>query len=233
MFDRSAHLYDALYSWKDYAGETRRILDLVEDLHPQARTLLDVACGTGKHLELLQERFQVEGLDLDPRLLEIAAHRLPKATFHEGDMAGFELDKTYDVVVCLFSSIGYMETIDRLQDAARSLARHVAPGGLLLVEPWLMPDAYEVGHVGFLTVDEPDLKIARMNSSKREGDVSVLNFGYLVGTPEGIEHFTEDHRLGLFTDDQYRNALTDAGLELQPDGDLMGRGLYVATKPAA
>ena len=233
MFERSAHLYDALYSWKDYAAETSKINELVQRLHPEARTLLDVACGTGKHLELLQERFEVEGLDLDRRLLEVAAHRVPSVPLHEGNMASFDLGKRFDVVLCLFSSIGYMETPDRLDLAVAQLARHVAPGGLLLVEPWLHPDGYETGHVGFLSVEEPDLKIARMNSSKREGDVSIMDFHYLVGTPEGIMHFTEDHRLGLFSDERYREALTKVGLELLEDADLMGRGLYVARKPDA
>lgn len=233
MFSRSARFYDALYTWKDYGEETRRIIGLVDDIRPSATTLLDVACGTGKHLELLRGRFEVEGVDLDPNLLAIARERNPGVPLHEADMVSFDLGRTFDVVCCLFSSIGYVETLEKLEAAALSLARHAAPGGVVLLEPWLMPDAYEEGHLGFLTVDEPDLKIARMNTSRREGDVSVLAFGYLVGTPHGIAHFTEDHRLGLFTDEQYRSALTKAGLESQDDDDLMGRGLYVATKPGA
>jgi len=231
MFDRSADLYDALYSWKDYGDEVARITRLIEELHPAAKTFLDVACGTGRHLELLRERFEVEGVDLDPALLSIAAERNPGVPLHEGDMISFDLSRTFDVVACLFSSIGYVETAQNLSTACASLSKHVAPGGILLLEPWLTPDGYEEGHVGFLTVDEPELKIARINTSQRDGDVSILNFSYLVGTPAGIEHFTEDHRLGLFTDEQYRDALTAAGLELQKDGDLMGRGLYVAVNP--
>lgn len=233
MFERSAHLYDALYSWKDYAAETAKIVKLVRRAHPDARTLLDVACGTGKHLEQLQESFDVEGVDLDPRLLEVAARRLPHVRLHEADMLSLELGKTFDVVLCLFSSIGYMETSERLGQAAARLARHVEPDGLLLIEPWLTPEDYEEGHIGLLTVDEPTLKIVRMNTSKRDGDVSVLDFDYLVGTPERVDHFKEEHRLGLFSDAQYRDALKGAGLGLLENADLMGRGLYVARKPVA
>ena len=54
MFSRSAHLYDAIYSFKDYAGEAETLRALVEERAPGARSLLDVACGTGKHLAELR-----------------------------------------------------------------------------------------------------------------------------------------------------------------------------------
>jgi hypothetical protein len=74
------------------------------------------------------------------------------------------------------------------------------------------------------------LKIARINLCQREGNVSIFDFEYLVGTPDGIERFTEHHELGLFTVEQYLEAFRAAGLEADhdPEGP-MGRGLYIAT----
>ncbi|MGE0597885.1 MAG: trans-aconitate 2-methyltransferase [Dehalococcoidia bacterium] len=99
MFLKSADLYDFVYSQKDYAGEVRVVEQFVlgSKLCP-GRRLLDVACGTGRHLELLSRRFTVEGLDLNPELLAVAALRLPKVRFHEADMRVFDLGKTFDVV---------------------------------------------------------------------------------------------------------------------------------------
>ena len=54
MFTDSAHIYDAVYSFKDYGAESARIHTLIEERSPGASTLLDVACGTGKHLEQLR-----------------------------------------------------------------------------------------------------------------------------------------------------------------------------------
>ena len=52
-----------------------------------------------------------------------------------------------------------------------------------------------------------------------------------MGTPEGVEYFTEFHEMGLFTNDQYRAAFRDAGLTVRHDPDgLMGRGLYIGLK---
>jgi SAM-dependent methyltransferase len=145
-------------------------------------------------------------------------------------MADFDLGKRFDAVVCMFSSIGYVKTEDRLRSAAAALARHLEPGGVLVVEPWLAPDAWRDRHVGSVFVDEPELKIARMNVAEREGNVSIVEFQYLVGTADGIERFSERHELGLFTVEQYLDAFRSAGLEVEhdPEGP-MGRGLYVGT----
>ena len=232
MFTKTARFYDALYSWKDYEGEVARIVGIIDRYSPDATSVLDVACGTGKHIELLRGRFEVEGVDLDPELLAVARARNPGTALHLADMITLELGSTFDVVMCLFSSIGYVGTPENLTRALSALTRHVAPGGVLLVEPWFSPDTFRPeGHIGWLIVDEPNLKIVRADLPRREGGLSVLDFHYLVATHEGIEHTTERHELGLFTADQHRAAIAEAGLTLRDDEDLMGRGLIVATRP--
>lgn len=230
MFSRSARIYDAIYaSIRDYRKEAAELDRLIQQRRPGARTLLDVACGTGAHLEHLP-RYELEGLDLDPEMLAVARERLPAVTFHQGDMAGFELGKRFDAVVCMFSSIGYVKTEERLRTAAAAFGRHLEPGGVLVLEPWLAPDVWQDRHISSVFVEEPELRIARMNVPERDGDVSIVEFQYLVGTPDGIERFSERHELGLFTVEQYLDAFRSAGLEVEHDSEgPMGRGLYVGT----
>ncbi len=117
MFAESAEMYDLFYEWKDYPAEVARLDALIRQRHSSARTLLDVACGTGRHLELLANRYAVEGLDIEPRLLEVARRRLPGVPLHLADMRSFDLGRSFDVVTCLFSSIGYVRSIRGLQRA--------------------------------------------------------------------------------------------------------------------
>jgi SAM-dependent methyltransferase len=234
MFTRSARFYDAVYSFKDYVSESAKVDALIQERNPGARTLLDVACGTGKHLEHLRGRYEAEGLDLDPKLLAIARERLRGIPLHEGDMIKFDLGRRFDAVLCLFSGIGYARTVEGLNQAVIAMAAHVAPSGVLVVEPWLTPDVWEDDHLGAVFVDEPDLKIARVNLSERDGRLSRFVFHYLVLTSEGVERFEEPHELGLFTHDEYVAAFRAAGLEVEHDPDgLMGRGLYIGCAPAA
>lgn len=233
MFTRSARFYDAIYSWKDYPAETAKLISLIRERNPSARTLLDVACGTGKHLELLQEHFAVEGLDLDDELLSIARERLPGVPLQRGDMREFDLGRMFDVVTCLFSSIAYTRTAQDLERATASMARHLGPGGVLIIEPFFPPEEWHAGQVSARFVDEPDLKIARVNlSDPPEDGVVTIEFHYLVGTPEGIDHFTESHEIAVFSHDEFLQAFRSAALEPEHDPEgLMERGLYIAVKP--
>lgn len=235
MFSRSARLYDAIYSFKDYPAEAASMHGLVQARKPGASTLLDVACGTGAHLAELRRWYRCEGLDLDPDLLEVAHERLPDVELHEGDMRDFDLGRRFDAVTCLFSSIGYVRDTDELAEAIASMARHLEPGGVLIVEPWLSPDRIQVPHVGAVFVDEPDLKIARINSVEVEGNRSIVELHYLVGRPDDVRHFTELHELTLFEDEEMLEAFRAAGLEVEhdQDGGPMGRGLYLGVAPAS
>ena len=232
MFSRSARIYDAVYSWKDYPRETEVVHELVQARKLGAETLLDVACGTGAHLAELRRWYRCEGLDLEDKLLAVARERLPDVPLHQGDMRDFDLGRRFDAVTCLFSSIGYVLTVEGLAAAIAAMARHLAPGGLLLAEPWLEPEAVVVPHVAAVFVDEPELKIARVNTIEVDGRLSSFEFRYLVGTPAGVEHFTERHELGLFTREEHLAAFREAGLAVEHDEEgLMGRGLYVGVAP--
>jgi hypothetical protein len=80
-------------------------------------------------------------------------------------------------------------------------------------------------------IDDPELKIARVNTSYADGRLSYFDLHYLVGTPEGTEHFVERHELGLFEREEMIDAFRAAGLAVKydPQGP-MGRGLYTGRR---
>ncbi len=232
MFAESAQWYDALYSSKDYSKESAAIVSLVKREHPAARSVLDVACGTAEHDRYLARDYDVDGLDINPDFVRAAAAKNPGGEYFCADMTAFDLGKRYDVVLCLFSSIGYTKTIDKVIQALRCFARHLNADGIVVVEPWFTHDSWNPdGRVHLLTAETSEGKICRMNISEMEGAVSVIDFHYLVGTASGVEHFTERHELGLFSVDEMKAAFAAADLAVKHDATgLTGRGLYVARK---
>jgi SAM-dependent methyltransferase len=232
-YARTARYYDKLYAFKDYAAESESLLDVIRNRIGSPRpSILDVACGTGLHIAHLKRHASVQGLDISPDLIDIARNRNPDVRFHQGDMAAFDLGETFDVVACLFSSIGYVETIERLEAAMRCMTRHVRSGGLLLIEPWFTPADWTPHTVHALFIDEPALKIARVSTSFVEGRLSIFDLHHLIGTPEGTEHIVEHHSMGLFEREEMARAMGNAGLEVAYDpAGPSGRGLYIGTKP--
>lgn len=221
-------LYDLVYGGKDYAAETGKLRGLIDGRAPGAETLLDVACGTGQHLCHLRRHYEVEGLELSEAQLQVARERNPDCVLHLGDMLTFDLGRRFDVVTCLFSSIGYMRSVDELNQAVANMARHVEPGGLLVVEPWLTPESWLPGTLWSDYVDEPDLKVARISVSEVEGRLAVIQFHILVARVAEVNYFQERHELTLFSEDEYQATFRNAGLDVNFDSEgLIGRGLYV------
>lgn len=148
--DEHADIYDAIHAarGRDWAGEADDIADLVRSLAPRADTLLDVACGTGAHMERLTEHFsEVEGLEISPGMRQLAAGRVPRLRVHEGDMRDFDLGRRYDAVICMCFSLGYMASMGELRAAAASMVRALAPGGAVIAEPWWFPERFIDGFV--------------------------------------------------------------------------------------
>lgn len=235
MYQRKlARIYDVIYHFKDYGKDSNYILETIRSHHPAARSLLETACGTGRFLELLRDQFEVEGLDLSDDMLAEAAVRLPGIALHSGDMCDFSLPRKYDVVCCLFRSIAFVRTADRFTAAIGSMANHLTPGGILLIEPFFTPKSFWDHTITMNEYHSETLKIAWMYTSDRRDDLALLANQFLVGTPDGIEHFSELHEMGLFSEALYRDAFAAAGLALthDPQGPT-GTGLYIGRAPAA
>src|SRR6266498_4870403 len=94
-----AEIYEPIYRLrgKDWVAEAEVVVKLVQERSPEAGSLLDVACGTGAHLETFARLMDhVEGLELATPMRVVAQRRLPGVTVHAGDMRNFDLGRTFD-----------------------------------------------------------------------------------------------------------------------------------------
>ncbi len=234
-YEEIATIYDAIYSWKDYEGESRRLKALLrrEGVGPGAR-VLDVACGTGAHLAYLARWFRVTGVDASSPMLAQARRKLPHARLMLGRMQSFRLRERFDAVLCLFSAIGYVRSPAEMRATLQNLARHLAAGGVLVIEPWLEPRRFIPRRVHLFTAERPELKIARITVGRRLRGRSILEMHYLVGTPDSVRYIRERHDMALIPLARLRSWLRSEGLSVRtlPKG-FTGRGLLIArARPA-
>jgi len=229
-----ADAYDIVHREKPYAAEARRVRAAAQRWATiRCRSLLDVACGSGRHLAEFVRWYDCTGLDASRSMLARARRRLPRVRWVRGRMEAFDLGREFDIVCCLFSAVGYVRSPAGLRQTIAALARHTSPGGVVVVEPWLTPEVFREGRVHHLVARSEGTTVLRMNGARRVRGRSVFDFHYLVGRDGAVRHAVERHDLGLFSRTQMEAAFRAAGLtpHFDPKGFATRRGLYVAVRP--
>jgi len=231
-----AEYYDKFYlERKNYEKEANIVEKIIEELESKKTvTLLDVGCGTGEHLKNLSSVFCCKGLDINNRMIEIAKSKVPEAKFKIANMIDFRLKDRFDVIICLFSSIGYVQNLPNLKKTLENFYRHLNDSGLVIVEPWVFKKDFKKGHISIDTYVDDELKFVRMARSKISTSMWLIFMHYLVGKNQKIEYFTEVHKMLALNYKDYVKALKSSGFkdiryltENLWDGC---RGLFVARK---
>jgi len=234
LYRNLAKYYDLIYYRKDYAKEASELKKLFSKYKKSAGTrLLDVACGTGRHIKHLKDEYNCTGIDLNEEILKIARKNVKDVEFIQADMTSFNLERKFDVITCLFSSIGYVKTYQNLKRTFQKFSEHLVEGGVAFIEPWFTREVYDVGRPSMTIYDGDDVKIARLNTSEIQDDISVMDMYYLIAERDkGVRHYVDRHKLGLFEVDETLKIMVESGLVSQfiSEGLMPGRGLYIGSK---
>ncbi len=230
-----AAYYDDLYVKPErYEREAASAMSLVETYKfSGGNDLLDVACGTGGHIPYWRDHYRVAGLDISPAMLALAAANFPDVEFHLGDMLDFDLGRDFDALMCLYGSIGFVRTPANLNKALAAFARHLKPGGVLCLTPWSTQEDFTPAVVTDV-VKHPHVQIARMENVKlKEPGLVEVDFHHLVARDGEVSYHRQSVEIGLFSERQYRDAISRAGLELMEycQGGDIRMGVFAARKP--
>jgi SAM-dependent methyltransferase len=235
MYTTLAKYYDSQYSWKKY-DEEAKYLDLVINKFKKSNgfEMLDVACGTGSHIKYFNGKYKVTGLDYNQEMLNIAKEKNPNINFFNGDMINFKIKNKFDIIVCLFSSISYLNSYSKLEKCIKNFVNHLKPGGIVIFEPFVESNLFKsVKPANFMIYEDSELKIARVNDSIKIKDKAFLKFHYLISNLNGVEYFSEEHEIMLFEKLKVIEIMKKLGFEkstFDKVGLMPGRGLYIGRK---
>ena len=228
--------YDALYvNDREYAPEAAKVKELLTRHGvPPPADLLILACGTGGHIPYFKDEYKVSGLDLSEDMLNLARKKFPSIRFYLGNLIDFQLGTDFDAMICLYGSIGFVKTVDNLRASMQRIAAHLRPHGLALITPWSTVEDFQNALV-VDAIDRPDLKIARMEQVRLKEPKRVeVTFHHLLGKNDDVIYHKQSMEIGLFSQDEYRSAMTDAGLTVVEEykgTDIRG-GAYIGQRAA-
>jgi SAM-dependent methyltransferase len=126
---REPALYDELLADE---STTADLIDLVNQTGTDARTVLDLGCGTGRLLaELDAHGISGSGIDLQPSLIAWARRTHPGLQLSVGDLCTTRLGATFDLVTCVGNTLSYLHTEAELAAAFDTIQAHSHSGTLL------------------------------------------------------------------------------------------------------
>jgi ubiquinone/menaquinone biosynthesis C-methylase UbiE len=229
-----AKYYDLIYSWKDYKTESEKIVKLISKYKKtKGSNLLEVACGTGKLLNYLNKKYSCVGIDLNQGVLDIAKKNVKGVIFKKANMINFNLNQKFDIITCLFSSIGYVKTKKNIEKTIKNFSLHLKKGGVIIIEPWFTKSTYTKGMPHMTTYEDDKIKIARLSVSKVIKNISVLDMHYLIAKKnEKVSHFIDRHELALFETNDILKLMKKYNFNVKflKNGFSKNRGIFIGFK---
>jgi ubiquinone/menaquinone biosynthesis C-methylase UbiE len=219
-----ASLYDVFYGDKPYDEEASFIHGLLREhgVQPPGR-LLDVACGTGQHaVRFANAGWTVVGVDRSAAMLAGARARAGggDVRFEQQDMTTLNLGgEPFDVATCLFDSIGYAITNERVAATLNGIRRLLRPDGLFVVEFWhaaAMLTSYDPRRERTWNIENGAIR--RVSQTALDVTRQVARVDYIVERLDGngtiVGTATELHENRFFLTQEMGLFLSEAGFEV-------------------
>jgi cyclopropane fatty-acyl-phospholipid synthase-like methyltransferase len=226
-----AEIFDLLHDAKSYAQEVDLVLS---GLPEKPKRLIDLACGTGRHLEEFRRRgVMVHGNDLSENMLKCAQQRLVKAGFEDCSMSAHPmqnltrdlLKQEFDCATAFYTALGYLVQPAELQKFFLNLKTYLPVGATLFADFWSgQKMGREFSPSREKQAESTKWSVRRISHVTHRADCNALQvqFDFSVKNKEkGTESdFNETHLVRYHTLPEVENILAAHGFELTSAGPI-------------
>jgi SAM-dependent methyltransferase len=134
-----ADLYPFMFREERFALAVEQVEQILALTQPQGTSVLDLACGPGRHAVALAQRgFSVTGVDRTRYLLDKARARARaahvKVKWVLQDMRDFVRQDAFDLVVNMFTAFGYFDEKCEDMTVLANVLACLHPGGVFLID---------------------------------------------------------------------------------------------------
>ena len=214
LYKKFAGYYDKIYDKLDHQKEFE-FIKWVANKHngSESNMLLDIACGTGRHANLLKNDFEITGVDINKEMLDIAREKVPDVEFITGDMKKLNLGRNFGAIICMYSAINYNLTFEELKLTLTNFYNHLNKSGVLIFDMGINKENWIEGNVSVDTVVDKGLKLARISKAHLENGVLNSNFIFLIKDNGKIDFDIDEHKLGVFGIKEVKELMEDIGFK--------------------
>ena len=231
--------YDLFYADKDYAAEVRFVRDIIQRHKPNARSILDLGCGSARHaVEFARAGLMVTGVERSSDMIARAKDRIgrlsadlrPLLTLVQGDATNYTASIRYDAVVSLFHVVSYQTSNDALAGIFRCARSALPTGGLFIFDFWYGPAVLtKQPAVRVRRVTAPNLRLTRIAEPEHQFNRNVVDVKYTITVDERnrrSEEIVEVHSMRYFFLPEIEMLASQHDFEVIEVGDwLTGRTL--------
>ena len=187
--------YNLLYKDKDYNSEVDYIAEIIKRYGKrEVKELLDIGCGTGKHLKLFKEKgFNIAGVDLSENMISEAKIYLGQTDdLYCGRASEFSFNKKFDVIVSLFHVMSYQTENSELQKVFENVYNHLNDGGLFIFDFWYGPAVLtDPPVVKVKRLEDDAIKVTRITEPVMHVNTNIIDVNFEVMIEDKITHIVD------------------------------------------
>lgn len=228
QFDAYAAFYDLLYKDKNYKAEAEYIDQLIDKFSKKKKKetdLLDLACGTGRHLQQLYTKGyrSLLGSDISKSMIDVAKKNAKNQKqdfkfYNYSFQESHQISRKFDVIISMFSSFNYLISNKDQSRALNNIYNLLNNDGLFIFDYWngnAVTQNYSP--VKVLRKKEKKSELIRVSETKLDliNQDAIIKFrcNYLENDKKILD-FEETHHLHYYYFSEMKNLLTSHHFEI-------------------
>lgn len=226
LYHELAYLWPLLSPPEDYEPEAEAIRQVIETylrrMPNQRPVLVEMGAGGGHTLSHLAGDFELLAVDIAEPMLVNCSLICPEAQTILGDMRTVDLGRMVDIVL-IHDAVDYMLSAADVQASLRTAAKHLKPGGLLIVAPTYTTESFENNQSISDEHADPQVRVAftsKVSLVKGAKNQFIMSMVFDITENGQTTRLTDEHICGLFSEAQWQQWIIEAGFAFHHVDDL-------------
>lgn len=183
-YNKYANFYDIFNKYRSYELESKFILDTIKN----RKRVLDIGCGTGKHMNVLENLgYIVNGVDISPNMIKVAKTRV-KGNIYNKNVLNLKLDEKYNAIILMKSVLNHLNSYDEFEKSIKNILSHLEKNGIAIIDL----DNKKLNNIYEDKVD--DNKRLIISKYDKESRIQYRKYSFFIGAKE----FEFEHKYFIY-----------------------------------